>query len=87
MSEVFGDCLNTAKRVQGTLNTKYGRSVFEEKERPTLKQGRGVGRLHEHIERCSRNFEHQVWAFVVQGKRETYFETEVTLCSRCSETA
>ena len=60
MSEVLGDCLNTAKGVQGTLNTKYGRSVLEEKQRPTLKQVRGVPRLPEHIERCSRNVEHQV---------------------------
>ena len=71
MSEVLGDCLNTAKGVQGTLNTKYGRSVLEEKQRPTLKQVRGVWRLPEHNERCSWKFEHQVWAFGVQGKRET----------------
>ena len=75
MFEVFRDCLNTAKGVQGTVNTKYGRSVFEEKERPTLKQVRGVPRLPEHIERCSRNFEHQVRAFGVRGKRETHFES------------
>ena len=38
MFEVFGDCLNKAKGVQGTVNTKYGHSVFGEKERPTLKE-------------------------------------------------
>ena len=37
MIEVFGDCPNTGKGVQETVNTKYGRSVFGEKERPTLK--------------------------------------------------
>ena len=38
MFQVFRNYLNTGKGVQGTLNTKYGRSVFGEKERPTLKQ-------------------------------------------------
>ena len=70
MFEVFRDCPNTEKGVQETLNTKYGSSVFGEKERATLKQRspfvRGVQRLREHSERCSRNCEHQVWAFSVQ---------------------
>ena len=38
MFEVFRDCPNTEKGVQETLNTKYGSSVFGEKERATLKQ-------------------------------------------------
>ena len=38
MIEVFGDCPNTGKGVQETVNTKYWRSVFGEKERATLKQ-------------------------------------------------
>ena len=87
MIEVFGDCPNTGKGVQETVNTKYGRLVFGEKERATLKQRspfvRGVQRLPDHRERCSRNCEQQVWAFSVRGKREAYFETG----SRCSETA
>ena len=52
MSEVLGDCLNTAKGVQGTVNNKYWRLVFGEKERPTLNQRSpyvlGVRRLPEH---------------------------------------
>ena len=83
MFEVFLDCQNTTKGVQGTVNTKYGRSVLGKKERPTLKQVRGVRRLPEHIERCLRNCEHHVWAFGVRGKREAHFETG----SMCSETA
>ena len=73
--EVFRHCLTPLKGVQGTMNTKYGRSLFKEKERPTLKQVQGVQRLPEHIERCSGNFEHQVRAFGVRGKRETHFES------------
>ena len=72
MFEVFGDCPNTGKGVQETVNTKYWRSVFGEKERATLKQRspfvRGVQRLPEHRESCSRKFEHQVWAFGVREK-------------------
>ena len=72
MFQVFRNYLNTGKGVQGTLNTKYGRSVFGEKERATLKQRspfvRGVQRLPEHSESCPRNFEHQVWAFGVREK-------------------
>ena len=79
MFEVFGDCPNTGKGVQETLNTKYGHSVFGEKERATLKQRspfvRGVQRLPEHSESCPRNFEHQVWAFGDRGKTEANFET------------
>ena len=78
MFEVFRDYLITGRGAQGTVNSKFGRLVFEEKERPTLKQVQGVPRLPEHIERCLRNFEHQVWAFGVLRKRETHFETEVT---------
>ena len=91
MFEVFGDCLNTAKIVQGTVNTKYGCLEFGEKERPTLKQWlpyvQSVRKLPEHSQRCLRNCEHQVWAFGVRGKREAHFETKVTFCLRCSETA
>ena len=51
MFKVFGDCLNTAKGFQGSLNTMFGHSVFGEKERPTLKWRspyvRGVWRLPE----------------------------------------
>ena len=79
MFNVFIDCLNKAKVVQGTVNTKYRCSVFGEKERPTLKQRSpyvlGVWRLPEHSKRCSRNFEHQVWAFGDRGKTEANFET------------
>ena len=85
------DCLNTAKGVQGTVNNKYGRLVFGEKKRPTLKQRSayvgGVWRQPKHSNRCSRNCEHQVWAFSVRGKNKSHFETEVTFCSRCSDTA
>ena len=91
MFKVFRDCLNIAKVVQGTVNNKYGCLVIGVKERPTLKQKSpyvsSVQRLPEHSKRCSRNCEQQVLAFGVRGKREANFETEVILCSRCSETA
>ena len=91
MFKVIIDCLNKAKVVQGTVNTKYRCSVFGEKERPTLKQRSpyvlGVWRLLEHSKRCSRICEHKVWVVGVRRIRETHFETEVTLCSRCSKTA